>query len=115
MTFLKYISPLRAIRDLRRFLAQRKPYELWFMMLAMALTLVILWMFVKDSHVETPYKRDIIYVQQWRADRSDAEIKAQLAKDLPGELKRKEALKKAQEKRAAEFKKYDDWLTNHGF
>ncbi|NYT41692.1 hypothetical protein HZY97_13045 [Sphingomonas sp. R-74633] len=115
MTFLKYISPLRAIRDLRRFLAQRKPHELWFMMLSMGITLVVLYVFVKDSHVPTPYKRDIIYVQQWRLDRTDADIKAQQAKDLPGELKAKADFKARQEKRAAEFKKYDDWLTNHGF
>lgn len=115
MTFLKYISPLRAIRDLRRFLAQRKPHELWFMMLAMAITLVVLWMFVKDSTIPRVEKREIIYVQQWRLDRSDAEIRAQQAKDLPKELKAKEDFRKAQEKRAAEFKKYDDWLTNHGF
>ena len=73
------------------------------MMLAMAVTLVILWMFVKDSNVATPYKRDIIYVQQWRLDRSDADIKAQQAKDLPEELKRKAAIEAAQKKRQAEF------------
>lgn len=115
MTFLKYIHPLRAFRDLRRFLAQRKPYELWFLMLAMAVTLLILWMFLKDANVAVPYKREVIYVQQWRLDRTDAEIKAQQAKDLPGEMKRKAAIEAAQKQRQAEFKKYDDWLSKHGF
>ncbi|MDF2384525.1 hypothetical protein JMG10_23840 [Nostoc ellipsosporum NOK] len=115
MSYLQRFNPLRAFGDLRRWLATRKPYELWFMMLAMVVTLVILWMFVKDSNVATPYKRDIIYVQQWRLDRSDADIKAQQAKDLPEELKRKAAIEAAQKKRQAEFKKYDDWLTSHGF
>ncbi|MEP9358985.1 hypothetical protein [Sphingomonas sp. KR3-1] len=115
MQYLQKYNPLRAFGDLRRWLATRKPYELWFMMLAMLITLVILWMFVKDSNVATPYKRDIIYVQQWRLDRSDADIKAQQAKDLPEELKRKAAFEAAQKKRQAEFKKYDDWLTKHGF
>ena len=115
MSYLQRFNPLRAFGDFRRWLATRKPYELWFMILAMGVTLVILYMFVKDSAVEAPYKRDIIYVQQWRLDRSDADIKAQQAKDLPEELKRKATFEAAQKKRQAEFKKYDDWLTQHGF
>jgi uncharacterized FlgJ-related protein len=112
MAFLKYFSPLRAIRDLRRFLAQRRPHELWFMILAMAITLVILWMFVKDSHVPTPYKREIIYVKQWRLDRSDAEIKAQQLKDLPEEQRRKAELEALMKKRRDEFKRLDQQVGN---
>lgn len=114
MTFLKYFSPIRAIRDLRRYLATRKPYELWFMIAALAVTLVILWMFVKDSHVPTPYKREIIYVKQWPITRSDAEIKAQQAKDLPAELKRKAEIEARIRKRQEEYKRLDEkvgkWL-----
>ena len=39
MSYLQRFNPLRAFGDLRRWLATRKPYELWFMMLAMAVTI----------------------------------------------------------------------------
>ncbi len=114
MSFLRNLSPIRAILDLRRFLAQRKPHELWFMMLAMVLTLGTLWMFVKDSHIPRPYKREIIYVKQWPITRSDAEIKAQQAKDLPAELKRKAEIEAKAKKRQEEYKRLDEkigkWL-----
>ncbi len=108
MTFLRYISPVRAIRDLRRYLATRPAYELWCLMAAMAITLVLLWMFVKDSHVESPYKPpEIIYVQQWPITRTDAQIKAQQAKDLPGELKQKAELEAKRKKLQDEYKRLD--------
>jgi hypothetical protein len=107
MTFLRNLSPLRAIRDLRLFLAQRRPYELWFMILAMAVTLLILFMFVKDSHVETPYKREIIYVQNWRLDRTDAEIRAQQKIDQAKKHAEEAELEKRRKKRQEEFQRLD--------
>jgi len=115
MTFLKFLSPIRAIRDLRFFLAQRKQHELWFMMLAMAVTLVILWMFVKDSHIESPYKRNIIYAESWPLTRTDEQIRAQQKIDQAKKHIAEEDLEKRRKAKQAEFKKVDDWLTNHGF
>ena len=107
MSFLRYISPLRAIRDLRLFLAQRRPHELWFMMLAMAITLLVLFVFVKDSHVPTPYKRNIIYVQNWRLDRTDAEIRAQQKIDQAKKHAEEAEFQARLKKRQEEFKRLD--------
>ncbi len=115
MTFLKSLSPLRAIRDLRFFLAQRKQHELWFMMLSMAITFVILWMFVKDSHIESPYKRNIIYVESWPITRTDEQIRAQQKIDQAKKHIAEEELEKRRKAKQAEFQKVDDWLTSHGF
>jgi pyrroloquinoline quinone (PQQ) biosynthesis protein C len=115
MTFLKNLSPIRAIRDLRFFLAQRKPHELWFMMLSMGLTLLVLWAFVKDSHIEAPYKRNIIYVESWPLTRTDDQIRAQQKIDQAKKHIAEEELEKRRKAKQAEFKKVDDWLTNHGF
>lgn len=114
MSFLRTISPLRALRDLRLFLRQRRPYELWFMILSLAITLVVLFMFWKDSHVETPYKREIIYVQNWRLDRSDAEIRAQQKIDQAQKDREQAALLAKQKKRQQEWQRVDEkvskWL-----
>lgn len=115
MNFLKLLSPIRAIRDLRFFLSQRKQHELWFMLLAMAVTLGILWVFAKDSYVATPYERNIIYAESWPITRSEAEIKAQQKIDQAKKHIAEEELAKRRKAKQAEFKKVDDWLTNHGF
>lgn len=115
MTFLKTLSPFRAYRDLRFFLATRKRYELWFMVLAMAVTLIILWMFVKDSQIATPYKRNIIYVEQWPITRTDEQIRAQQKIDQAKKHIAEAELEKKRAERQAEFKKLDDKLESWGF
>ena len=114
MTFLRYLSPLRAYRDLRFFLATRKPYELWFMVLAMVVTLLILAGFVKDSHFERPYERNIIYVEQWPITRTDEQIRAQQKIDQAKKAIERAELEKKQKARQAEFKRLDDKLESWG-
>lgn len=114
MNFLRTLSPLRAIRDLRRFLSQRKPHELWFMILSMAITLLVLFVFVKDSHIPSPYKRNIIYVESWPITRTDEQIRAQQKIDQAKKRIAEAELEKRRKVNQAEFKKVDDWLTRHG-
>ena len=115
MKFFTRMSPFAAVRDLRIFLQHRQKHELVFLALALVATGLLIGGFVKDSRVEKVYKRDIIYVQNWRADRTDAEVRAQQAKDLPGEVARKEAFAKKQAERRAQFKRLDDKLESWGF
>ncbi|MET3712047.1 hypothetical protein ABIC65_002759 [Sphingomonas trueperi] len=114
MTFLKYISPLKALRDLRGYLATRKKHELWFMMLALAITFGVIVVFVKDSHVPVPYKKNIIYVDSWPITRTEAEIREKQKVDEAKRQEEEAAFQARQKKRQAEFKKYDDWLKKHG-
>lgn len=114
MDFFARMNPLRAVRDLRLFLMQRQPHELWFLLAAIVLTTLLIAGFAHDSTEPRPYKRDIVYVQQWRADRSDSEIRAQQAIDEP--IKQKAiAEQRAREKALqAQFKKVDDRLNSWG-
>jgi hypothetical protein len=114
MTFLKYISPIRAYRDLRLFLVQRRRHELWFMLLALAVTFTVIFAFVKDSQVEVPYKKNIIYVDSWPITRTQAEIRAKQRVDEAKRQEEEAAFQERLKKRQAEFKKYDDWLEKHG-
>lgn len=115
MTLLRYFSPIRAYRDLRFFLATRRRHEVWFLLLSLAITVTILWMFVKDSHFEKPYERNIVYVEQWPLTRTDEQIKAQQKIDQAKRNIERAELEKKQAKRRAEFKKVDDALTRWGF
>src|SRR3546814_15071041 len=71
------MSPPRAYRDLRLLLGQRHPHQLLFGFLAIAVTGLIVAGFFHASHIPPPYKRNIIHVDLWRDDRSEAEILAQ--------------------------------------
>ena len=114
MQFFARLSPLRAIRDLRFFLAQRQPYELVFLFLAVVITGVILIAFAKDSAIQPEYRPDIIYVKQWTLDRTDAQIRAQQAIDEPIKQRKLDEQRKRQAEMQAEFKKLDDRLTKLG-
>lgn len=107
-------SPLRAIRDLRVFLSQRPPFEVVFLFLAMAITAVFIFAFAHDSHEDRVYRPDIIYVQQWPADRTDAQIIAQQKIDQAAKDKQLAAEEAQRKKVQADYKKLDDRLKGMG-
>lgn len=113
--YLARFSPIAAYRDLRLFLSYRQPYELWFGILAILITALVLFAFVKDSHFDRVYKPNIVYVQQWKADRTDAEIVTQQKADQPAIDKRKAEIEARQKDRQAQFKRLDDKLKAYGF
>lgn len=114
MSFLARFSPVRAYRDLRLFLAQREPYELGFLLLAMAVTGFFIFAFLRDSHVEATYKPNIIYVQQWTADRTEAQILAQQKVDQAQRTRDLADQRRREEENRAAFKRLDDKLKRYG-
>lgn len=115
MNFFARMNPLNAVRDLRLFLHQRQKHELIFLFLAIVATTVIVGVFAKDSRIKKEYNPTIIYVQQWRLDRTDAQIRAQQAIDAPIKQKQIDDLARRQAERQAQFKRLDDKLTKWGF
>lgn len=114
MSFFTRFSPVRAIVDLRFFLSQRQPYELGFLALSIVIVALLIAGFVHDSHEERPYKREIVYVQQWPLSRTDAEIRAQQKIDGVKEARLRAEEEKRQKAIQAEFKKLDDRLKAYG-
>lgn len=114
MAFFSRMSPVRAYKDLRLFLSTREKHEFVFLALALGVTGFLIYGFYRDSTVAPVYKRDIIYVEQWAATRSDAEIRAQQAIDGPIKAKAIAERDAALAKRRAEFKKLDDQMTAWG-
>lgn len=116
MAYFARLNPLRAIRDLRRFLAYRSKHELWFGLVSVVLTAAILVALQLDSRVPPPeYTREITYFDNWPADRSDAEIIAKQKIDQVAKDKKDAELKAWRENRKAQFKKIDDQLDSMGF
>jgi hypothetical protein len=115
MSMFSRFSPFRAFSDLRAWLGSRKPYEVGFMALSVAVTWTVILVFSRDTNVAPEYvEPDIIYVQSYAENRSDAEIVAQQKVDLPKEQARKAEFEAARKKRQDEFKKIDDKLKSWG-
>lgn len=113
MSYFKRFAVFGAVGDLRRYLHGRPLSHVVFIFLAIVITTTVMAVFWVDTP-EIEYERKIIYVEQWRADRSDEEIKAQQAKDLPKELARKAEIEARRKKRQEEFKRLDDKLEKWG-
>ena len=114
MSVLRFFSPARAFRDLRAFLSLQHKHRLVFLALSVGITSLLIAGFIKDSHFERAYYREIIFVEDWRLDRSEEEIVAR-QKILQAEKDKRIAEMKARlEKRQAEFKRLDDRLDSWG-
>ena len=114
MKFFRHFNIIRAINDLRAYLSQEAPHKLAFLVLSVVVFGAMLVGFTIDSHEEPAYRRNIVYVEQWPANRSDAQIIAQQKIDGPIEAKRA-AEAAAREKETQEgFKRLDDKLKKLG-
>lgn len=113
-SYFARFSPVRAVSDLRRFLALRQPYELWFGIAAIFVTGLIIAGFVVDSHEERARKSNIIYVQQWPLSRTDREIIAQQKIDQVKRDKEQAELRARQEAVRRQFQQLDDKLKAMG-
>jgi hypothetical protein len=114
MGFFSRFAPVRAYRDLRFFLAQRQPYELGFLVLAMAITGFFIYAFLHDSSIAPTYRRNVVYVEQWTLDRTDAQIRAQQKIDEPIKQKRLAQERKFDDERRASFRRLDKKLESWG-
>lgn len=111
---LQRFQPAGAWADLRYFLKHRQPHQIVFFTLAVALTVLALLAFVHDSHFVPEYHRDIVYVKQWRLDRTNAEIIAQQKIDGIEQTRRVGEEKRRQEANHQALKKIDDGLRRWG-
>lgn len=114
MSLLRFFSPVRAYADLRLFFSRRRPHEMVFAALAIAIPILIVSMIAHDAHYEPEYHPNIIYVQQWPLNRSEAEILAQQKLDQAAKDKRQAEVDREEARRRAQFKQVDDALKRYG-
>ena len=75
--FPRPVGQRAAFRDLGAFMRQRSPEQLIGASLALLSTVIIVILFLVDSKVNTAPPAQIVYVDSWSANRTDAEIAAQ--------------------------------------
>ena len=101
--FPRPASPRAAFADLRNFMRQRSREQVIGAALALLATAIIVIEFLIDSKINTAPPPQIIYVEQWNANRTDAEIVAQQKID---QAEREAAIKERQR----QFQKLENQL-----
>ena len=94
-------TPRAAFRDLFGFLRQRSREQVIGAMLAILSTIIIMILFFVDSQINTAAPEQVIYVENFKPGRTDAEIKADQAKDQ----KLREALKAERKRQFQQLEK----------
>ena len=97
------VSPREALSDLAAFLRQRSREQVIGAALALLATGIIVFEFVIDPKTGASPPQQIIYVDSWSANRTDAEIIAQQKKDQA-------ELRSAKLRKQREFQKLENQL-----
>ena len=108
MWFPRPAAPKTLLADIRAMFGGSRRYRLVFGVLAIGMTSAIITLFVIDSHDNIFPGPSTIYVSDWNADRSDAEIVAQQKIDMA-------KIHAAKAERRRQFQKLDDAMTSMGF
>jgi hypothetical protein len=94
------VGPRAALRDLAAFLRQRSREQVLGATMAVLVTIIIVIIFFVDSKINTAPPPQIIYVENYGPDRTDAQIKAD-------QQKASEERHKAEQARREEFQKLE--------
>ena len=100
-------SPRALWADIRAFAAQRSAVQWWAAGFAVAMPFALIVLFVTDTRTNIQPRAQIVYLDSWRADRTDAEIVAEQKKH---QAEREKRAKEQQE----QFKKLDERLERIG-
>jgi hypothetical protein len=100
-------SPKAVLADLRAFAAERRPHQWLAALLAVGMPVVLVFLFLVDGRTNILPKEQIVYVESWPANRTDAEI---IADQKKHQIEREAAQKERQE----QFKRLDERLKKVG-
>ncbi len=95
-----------AMSDLRAFFAQERETNWPIRIASVVIPVTLFGGFIYGMAGEHPYRApDIVFVKNWSSSRSDAEIRAQQARDAPAERAARKAEYDALEARRSQFRK----------
>ena len=101
--FPKPVGPRAAISDLFAFMRQRSREQVIGAALAVLVTMIIVIEFVVDSKINTAPPPQIVYAEQWSAQRTDAEI-------IANQKTHQAAREAAQKEKQRQFQKLEKQL-----
>lgn len=114
---MKFYRPLHrqpehttsAWSDILAVFRQKVEHRWAFVLASIAIPAATVLAFMSQYNKKADYKPpEVIFVKDWRAGRSDAEIKRQQAIDAPVEREQRRLEREAEERRKAQFRKLAD-------
>jgi hypothetical protein len=104
--FPRPVWPMRALGDLWHYLKARPRHEYVILLVSIAMTFTWFSAIFYKLYPKPEYKPPaVMYVTQWKATRTAADVRAQQAKDLPAELAAKRAAEKAEAEKRAKYQR----------
>jgi hypothetical protein len=97
------VGPRAALKDLTAFLKQRSREQVIAASLAVLVTIIIVIIFFVDSKINTAAPPQIVYVENYGPERTDADIIADQKKASEERRKAEEARRKEYEKLEKQF------------
>ena len=94
------VGPRAALKDLKAFMGQRSREQLLGATLAVLVTIIIVIIFIVDSKINTAPPPQVVYVENYGPDRTDADI-------ISDQKKASEERRKAEEARRKEYEKLE--------
>lgn len=94
------VGPRAALRDLTAFLRQRSREQVWAASMAVLVTIIIVIIFFVDSKINTAPPPQVIYVENYGPNRTDADI-------IRDQQKASAERRKAEEARRREYQKLE--------
>lgn len=108
-------GPRAVIEDLKGFWASAPKHKVTFALASVAIPTFLIAMFLLSSRDEIYKPPTIIYVDNWRADRTEAQIKAQQKIDTARRKQMEAQIAKAEAEKRAYFKSVQDNMKSWGF
>lgn len=107
MAFLpRPVGPVRALGDFWQFLKGRQRHEYVILVLSAVMTFGWFAAIFYKLYPRPEYKPPtVMYVKQWSANRTAADVRTQQAKDLPAELEAKRLAEKAEAEKRAKYQR----------
>lgn len=115
MALPKPVRPSAALADLRAFFATRQKHQWAFAALSLFIPLYFVTLFVLEAEKKQYKNPDVVWVTNYKADRSDAEIKAQQVIDAKALKEAKAKQAQAEYERRKPFIELDKKLDSMGF
>lgn len=97
------VGPRAALKDLKAFMGQRSREQMIGAALAVLVTVIIVIVFMVDSKINTAPPPQIVYVENYGPDRTDADIIADQKKASDERRRAEEARRKEYEKLQKQF------------
>jgi len=98
--FPPMFGPRAALKDLKAFLRQRSREQVIAACLAVLITIIILIIFLVDSQINTAPPPQVVWVESYGPERTDADIKAD-------QKKASEERRKAEEEKREQFQELE--------